>query len=211
MRIIEQDAPIEDLENTVRAEKLLKLNGILRLSDLINKSEHDLLLIPNLGIKMIKDIKENLRRNGLYLKGDGRYQEEIEVLRAENAKVNNAIVLTSDGKPLDPATKDWINQLADAIRRRCGDRPVMRMYAYRHCVTEYLAMDFDPTTTAPKDKIHGGFSITLSVCRADTPSLKLPEVGVFEIVLGVTNWVDALALANSLCQSLGALVKFNHG
>ena len=124
--------------------------------------------------------------------------------------MNNTTVLTFEGKPLNPATKDWINQMADAIRRRCGDRPVMRMYAYRHRVTEYLAMDFDPTT-APKDKIHGGFSITMSVCRADTPSLQLPEAGVFEIVPGVTNWVDAMTLANSLCQSLGALVKFNYG
>ncbi len=114
-------------------------------------------------------------------------------------------VLTSDGKPTDPATKDWIDQLADAIRKRCGKYPRMRMYAYRNNGTDYLAMDFDPT----EPEIYGGFSITMSVSSQDKVSLELPKKGEFEIVPGVTDWVDAMTLANLLCQSLVAWTEFN--
>ncbi|MBU2772458.1 hypothetical protein HMI48_00585 [Acidithiobacillus ferrooxidans] len=87
-------------------------------------------------------------------------------------------VLTSDGKPTDPATKDWIDQIADAIRKRCGEYPRLRMYAYRNNRTDYLAMDFDPT----EPEIRGGFSITMSVSGQDKVSLELPKKGEFEIV-----------------------------
>ncbi|ACK79511.1 hypothetical protein RU820_05920 [Acidithiobacillus ferrooxidans] len=113
--------------------------------------------------------------------------------------------LTSDGKPADPITKDWIDQIADAIRKRCGKYPRMRMYAYRNNGTDYLAMDFDPT----EPEIRGGFSITMSVSGQDKVSLELPKKGEFEIVPGVTDWVDAMTLANLLCQSLVAWTEFN--
>ena len=114
-------------------------------------------------------------------------------------------VLTSDGKPTDPATKDWIDQIADAIRKRCGEYPRLRMYAYRNNRTDYLAMDFDPT----EPEIRGGFSITMSFSGQDKVSLELPKKGEFEIVPGVTDWVDAMTLANLLCQSLVAWTEFN--
>lgn len=123
--------------------------------------------------------------------------------------MNNTTVLTFDGKPLNSATKDWLDLLADVIRRRCGDRPVMKMYAYRHCTVEYLAMDFDPTTPAPRGKVNGGFSITMSVHGADSQRLELPTERVFEVVLSMKNWVDALTIANLLCRSLGSAVEFN--
>ena len=78
-------------------------------------------------------------------------------------------VLTSDGKPTDPATKDWINQIADAIRKRCGEYPRLRMYAYRNNRTDYLAMDFDPT----EPEICGG---ARSRMKCNTYGPKGPEV-----------------------------------
>lgn len=85
----------------------------------------------------------------------------------------------------------------------------MRMYAYRNNRVEYLAMDFDPTKPAQRGKIHGGFSITMSVHSADKVGLDVPGEGVFELEPSVSNWVDALTLANMLCQKLGAKVEFN--
>lgn len=55
------------LEITVRTQNCLKYGKLFYLGDLVQKTEVELLLIPNLGQKCLKDIKEALGEHGLAL------------------------------------------------------------------------------------------------------------------------------------------------
>lgn len=50
-----------------RSSQMLKNDRIIYLGDLLTKSENDLLKIPNLGLKSVKNIKEALMVHGLRL------------------------------------------------------------------------------------------------------------------------------------------------
>ena len=54
-------------EITVRAQNCLKSANIHSIGDLIHKTEIQLLMIPNLGKKTLKEIKEALQEHGLAL------------------------------------------------------------------------------------------------------------------------------------------------
>ena len=55
------------LEITVRTQNCLKYGKIFYLGDLVQKTEVELLIIPNLGQKCLTDIKEALGEHGLEL------------------------------------------------------------------------------------------------------------------------------------------------
>ena len=55
------------LEITVRTQNCLKYGKIFYLGDLVQKTEVELLIIPNLGKKCLTDIKEALVEHGLEL------------------------------------------------------------------------------------------------------------------------------------------------
>ena len=55
------------LEITVRTQNCLKYGKIFYLGDLVQKTEVELLIIPNLGKKCLTDIKEALGEHGLEL------------------------------------------------------------------------------------------------------------------------------------------------
>ena len=55
------------LEITVRTQNCLKYGKIYYIGDLVQKTETQLLLIPNLGKKSLRDIKEALQEHGLAL------------------------------------------------------------------------------------------------------------------------------------------------
>ena len=55
------------LEITVRTQNCLKYGKIFYLGDLVQKTEVELLIIPNLGQKCLTDIKEALSEHGLAL------------------------------------------------------------------------------------------------------------------------------------------------
>jgi hypothetical protein len=55
------------LDITVRAHNCLKYGKIFYLGDLVQKTEVELLIIPNLGKKCLTDIKEALGEHGLEL------------------------------------------------------------------------------------------------------------------------------------------------
>jgi DNA-directed RNA polymerase subunit alpha len=65
----EEDILIEELEIGVRSYNCLKREGIQTVGDLINRSEAELMNIPNFGKKSIEEVKENLEKLGLALKG----------------------------------------------------------------------------------------------------------------------------------------------
>jgi len=65
----EEDILIEELEIGVRSYNCLKREGIQTVGDLINRSEAELMNIPNFGKKSIEEVKENLDKLGLALKG----------------------------------------------------------------------------------------------------------------------------------------------
>lgn len=65
----EEDILIEELEIGVRSYNCLKREGIQTVGDLINRSEAELMSIPNFGKKSIEEVKENLEKLGLALKG----------------------------------------------------------------------------------------------------------------------------------------------
>jgi|GEM_PF-2114354 len=59
--------PIEELEMQPRTTAVLKCEDIHYLGDLIQRTEGELLKIPNLGKKSLTEIKEELARRGLIL------------------------------------------------------------------------------------------------------------------------------------------------
>lgn len=61
---------IDDLQLNIRARHCLSSEGLSKVSELIELTEKELLLIPNLGPKTVKDIKDELLHHGLFLKGD---------------------------------------------------------------------------------------------------------------------------------------------
>jgi len=64
------DTPIEELELGVRSYNCLKREGVETVGDLINKSEQELMCIPNFGRKSIEEVRERLETNNLKLKGE---------------------------------------------------------------------------------------------------------------------------------------------
>lgn len=65
----EDDILIEELEIGVRSYNCLKREGIQTVGDLIKRSEAELMNIPNFGKKSIEEIRENLSKMGLSLRG----------------------------------------------------------------------------------------------------------------------------------------------
>lgn len=61
---------IEKLELSVRTTNYLMSQGIDRVCELLESSEHELYQMPNFGKKSILDIRNSLKRHGLKLKGD---------------------------------------------------------------------------------------------------------------------------------------------
>ena len=60
--------PIEDLNLTQRSYNCLKREGIHTVSELVSRSEQDLLDIRNFGSKSIEEVKLRLHEMGLALK-----------------------------------------------------------------------------------------------------------------------------------------------
>lgn len=59
--------PVDGLELTVRSSNALRSAGIFALRQLLRKTEGDLLKIPNLGHKSVREIREVLAARGLSL------------------------------------------------------------------------------------------------------------------------------------------------
>ncbi len=57
--------PIETLELTIRARDCLMAEGVYYIGDLIQRTETELLKIPNLGRKSLNEIREALASRGL--------------------------------------------------------------------------------------------------------------------------------------------------
>ena len=65
----EDEILIEELEIGVRSYNCLKREGIQTVGDLVKRSEAELMNIPNFGKKSIEEVKENLAKMGLSLRG----------------------------------------------------------------------------------------------------------------------------------------------
>jgi len=59
--------PVNDLELTVRSANCLKAESIYYIGDLVQRTEVELLKMPNLGRKSLTEIKDDLVSRGLYL------------------------------------------------------------------------------------------------------------------------------------------------
>ena len=66
-----ENISIEDLDLSVRSYNCLKRAGIANVSDLIKKSEADMMKVRNLGKKSLKEVKDKLRERGLNFRDDG--------------------------------------------------------------------------------------------------------------------------------------------
>ena len=64
-----KDRTIEDLDISVRSFNCLKRAGINKVSELIAKSEEEILKVKNLGKKSFKEIKDKLTELGLSFRG----------------------------------------------------------------------------------------------------------------------------------------------
>lgn len=69
--------PVIELELPVRAENILKAENIQYIGDLIQRTELELMKMPNMGRKSIADIKEALENIGLTLGMQVPYLHEI--------------------------------------------------------------------------------------------------------------------------------------
>ena len=58
---------IDDLELTARPDNCLREEGITTIEQLLDTPEIDLLKLPNMGKKSIREIKEQLAQHGLFL------------------------------------------------------------------------------------------------------------------------------------------------
>ncbi|MHB1390372.1 MAG: DNA-directed RNA polymerase subunit alpha [Thermoleophilia bacterium] len=65
----EDEILIEELEIGVRSYNCLKREGIQTVSDLVKRSEAELMNIPNFGKKSIDEVKENLSKMNMALRG----------------------------------------------------------------------------------------------------------------------------------------------
>lgn len=65
----DDDVLIEELEIGVRSYNCLKREGIQTVGDLVKRSEAELMNIPNFGKKSIDEVKENLNKLGMALRG----------------------------------------------------------------------------------------------------------------------------------------------
>ncbi|MHB0867233.1 MAG: DNA-directed RNA polymerase subunit alpha [Thermoleophilia bacterium] len=65
----EDEILIEELEIGVRSYNCLKREGIQTVSDLVKRSEAELMNIPNFGKKSIDEVKENLAKMNMALRG----------------------------------------------------------------------------------------------------------------------------------------------
>ena len=66
----EDDMLIDDLDLGVRSLNCLKREGIETVGDLINKTEQELMCIPNFGRKSLDEVRERLEKNNLKLRGE---------------------------------------------------------------------------------------------------------------------------------------------
>ena len=66
----EDDMLIDDLDLGVRSLNCLKREGIETVGDLINKTEQELICIPNFGRKSLDEVRERLEKNNLKLRGE---------------------------------------------------------------------------------------------------------------------------------------------
>lgn len=66
----EDDMLIDDLDLGVRSLNCLKREGIETVSDLLAKSEQELMCIPNFGRKSLEEVRERLEANNLKLRGE---------------------------------------------------------------------------------------------------------------------------------------------
>ena len=71
---------IEDLELSVRAYNCLKRASINSMSELLKKSEHDLLNIKNFGKKSSDEVIEKLHQMGLDLQPNPEGIDEMELI-----------------------------------------------------------------------------------------------------------------------------------
>lgn len=58
---------VSELEFTVRTDNVLKAIGVLTVYDLVQKTERDLMKVPNMGKKSLNEIKDVLESKGLHL------------------------------------------------------------------------------------------------------------------------------------------------
>src|SRR5215210_6163479 len=84
--------PIEDLNFTVRSYNCLKREGIHTVSELVSRSEQDLLDIRNFGSKSIDEVKLKLHEMGLSLKDSGPGFDPASVIGAYDEDDDDSFV-----------------------------------------------------------------------------------------------------------------------
>ena len=76
--------PVEDLNLTVRSYNCLKREGIHTVSELVSRSEQDLLDIRNFGSKSIDEVKVKLHEMGLSLKDSAPGFDPMAVMGSDD-------------------------------------------------------------------------------------------------------------------------------
>jgi DNA-directed RNA polymerase alpha subunit len=90
--LIVRDADtIDALELSTRAANALKRNGVVCISDLVQKSEWDLLNMWTLGSRSLNEIKRALARNDLHLR----------------PKAGRGVVIACSYEVIDPAATGY--------------------------------------------------------------------------------------------------------
>ena len=80
--------PVEDLKLTQRSYNCLKREGIHTVSELVSRTEQDLLDIRNFGSKSIEEVKLRLQEMGLSLKDSSPRFDPLGALAGYDADVD---------------------------------------------------------------------------------------------------------------------------
>ena len=62
--------PIDELDLTARAHNVLRAEGIDNIGDLLQLTSQQVMMLPNCGMKTLREIQEALAKNGYALLGD---------------------------------------------------------------------------------------------------------------------------------------------
>jgi DNA-directed RNA polymerase subunit alpha len=94
------DMPIEELDLPMRAYNSLKRNNIVKVGQLLQLSDDDLLRMRNFGKKSLDEMKERLRMRGFILpeSDDEADAEDVEDLVDEDLEADDEMDEPFEGK-----------------------------------------------------------------------------------------------------------------
>ena len=130
------DMPIEDLDLPMRAYNSLKRNNIVKVGQLLQLQDDDLLRMRNFGKKSLDEMKERLRMRGFL-------PPEDEALEGFEASLDEATPTSTTSPSTRTRRPEPMAHRIDGRKLGRKTAPRMAMYAQPHRVRAALRADQD--------------------------------------------------------------------